>query len=270
MAPIADALKRKVAIEGLDKYVDEVIVPTEKVTEFKAGKKKIVERKLYPGYIVVHMAINDDTWFAVRETSGIGDFTGAGGKPSPMLPHEVARIVQTEEEESDEAPKLDIKFKSGDRVKVKDGTFEGFEGEVGTIDPQTPLAAPLHADLAGLPPLLIQASRHEALLDDANTLEQILLRACELPDIGQRVASEMFFVGRWLYAGGQVQKAMREKGIEYDKVIGGHGHPIKFLRKGDRNELEAATGQDKLPALKLADGTVLTPSKKILEWVNAQ
>jgi len=134
---IADTLKRKIAIEGLDKYVGEIVVPTEKVTEFKAGKKKIVERKLYPGYIVVHMHINDATWFAVRETSGIGDFTGAGGHPSPMLPHEVARIVQTEEEESDEAPKLDIRFKTGDRVKVKDGTFEGFEGEVGTIDAQS-------------------------------------------------------------------------------------------------------------------------------------
>jgi transcriptional antiterminator NusG len=96
-----------------------------------------VERKLYPGYIVVRMNINDDSWFAIRETSGIGDFTGAGGKPSPMLAHEIARIVQTEEEESDDAPKLDIKFKSGDRVKVKDGTFEGFEGEVGSIDPQS-------------------------------------------------------------------------------------------------------------------------------------
>ena len=136
---IADALKRKVAIEGLEKYVDvdNILVPTEKVTEFKGGKKKVVERKLYPGYIVVRMHINDDSWFAIRETSGIGDFTGAGGKPSPMLPHEVARIVQTEEEESDDAPKLDIKFKSGDRVKVKDGTFEGFEGEVASIDPQS-------------------------------------------------------------------------------------------------------------------------------------
>jgi transcription termination/antitermination protein NusG len=134
---VADALRRKVAIEGLDKYVGEIIVPTEKVTEFKGGKKKVVERKLYPGYIVVHMHINDDTWFAVRETTGIGDFTGAGGRPSPMLPHEVARIIQTEEEESDEAPKLDIKFKSGDRVKVKEGTFEGFEGEVSAIDPQS-------------------------------------------------------------------------------------------------------------------------------------
>jgi transcriptional antiterminator NusG len=131
---IAEALERKMRIEGLDRFFDQVIVPTEKVTEFKGGKKKVVERKLYPGYIVVHMHINDDTWFAVRETSGVGDFTGAGGKPTPMLPHEVSRIVQTEEEETAEAPKLDIRFSSGDKVKVKEGNFENFEGEVNTID----------------------------------------------------------------------------------------------------------------------------------------
>ena len=131
---IAEALERKIKVEGLDRYFDQVIVPTEKVTEFKGGKKKVVERKLYPGYIVVHMHINDDTWFAVRETSGVGDFTGAGGKPTPMLANEVSRIVQTEAEETTESPKLDIKFASGDKVKVKEGNFESFEGEVGTID----------------------------------------------------------------------------------------------------------------------------------------
>jgi transcriptional antiterminator NusG len=131
---IAEALERKMRIEGLDRFFDQVIVPTEKVTEFKGGKKKVVERKLYPGYIVVHMHINDDTWFAVRETSGVGDFTGAGGKPTPMLASEVARIVQTEEEETSEAPKLDIRFATGDKVKVKEGNFESFEGEVNTID----------------------------------------------------------------------------------------------------------------------------------------
>jgi transcription termination/antitermination protein NusG len=131
---IAEALERKMKIEGYERYFDQAIVPTEKVTEFKGGKKKVVERKLYPGYIVVHMHINDDTWFAVRETSGVGDFTGAGGKPTPMLASEVARIIQTEEEETSEAPKLDIKFAKGDKVKVKEGNFESFEGEVNTID----------------------------------------------------------------------------------------------------------------------------------------
>ena len=133
---IADALKRKIKVEGLDRYFDDVVVPTEKVTEFKAGKKKVVERKLYPGYIVVHMCINDDTWFAVRETSGIGDFTGSAGKPTPMLAHEVARIVKKDEEEVSESPKLNINFKIGDRVKIKEGTFESFEGEVHLIDEQ--------------------------------------------------------------------------------------------------------------------------------------
>lgn len=131
---IAEALERKMRIEGYEKYFDQAIVPTEKVTEFKGGKKKVVERKLYPGYIVVHMHINDDTWFAVRETSGVGDFTGAGGKPTPMLPSEVARIVQTEEEVTSESPKLDIKFAVGDKIKVKEGNFENFEGEVAKID----------------------------------------------------------------------------------------------------------------------------------------
>ena len=119
------------------RYFGDVVVPTEKVTEFKAGKKKVVERKLYPGYIVVHMCSNDATWFAVRETAGIGDFTGSAGKPSPMLPHEVAKVIRKEEEQTDEAPKLDIKFKLADKVKVKDGTFEGFEGEVSAIDEQS-------------------------------------------------------------------------------------------------------------------------------------
>jgi len=131
---IMAALKRKIAVEGLDDFFGDVIVPMEKVTEFKSGKKKIVERKLYPGYIVIHMHINDDTWFAVRETSGIGDFTGSGGKPTPMLPHEVARIIQSDDEEVEESPKLNISFKIGDRVKVKEGTFESFEGEVNSID----------------------------------------------------------------------------------------------------------------------------------------
>jgi transcriptional antiterminator NusG len=131
---IADGLRRRVAMAGLDRYFGDVIVPTETVTEFKAGKKRVVKRKLYPGYIVVQMEINDDTWFLVRETPGIGDFTGSAGKPSPMLPQEIAKIVSKHEEKGEEAPKLKIAFRVGDRVKVNEGTFENFEGEVGNIE----------------------------------------------------------------------------------------------------------------------------------------
>jgi len=131
---IKEGLLRRVAIHRLDHYFGDVIVPTEKVTEFKGGKKRVTKRKLYPGYIVVNMEINEDTWFLVRETPGIGDFTGAAGTPTPMLPHEVNRILARQEEKSDEAPKLKINFSVGDRVKINEGTFENFEGEVDSID----------------------------------------------------------------------------------------------------------------------------------------
>jgi transcription termination/antitermination protein NusG len=131
---IRDGLQRRVAMAGLDDYFGDIIVPVEMVSEFKGGKKRVVKRKLYPGYIVVNMEINDDTWFLVRETPGIGDFTGTIGKPTPMLPHEVAKIVAKQEEKGDEAPKLKISFNKGDRVKINEGTFENFEGEVDVID----------------------------------------------------------------------------------------------------------------------------------------
>ena len=131
---IVDALNRRVKIAGLESYFGEVIVPVEKVTEFKGGKKKVVKKKLYPGYIVAQMVVNEDTWFLVRETPGVGDFTGAGGKPTPMSPQDVERIRPKVEEGPTDEPRLKIEFKIGDKVKINDGTFENFEGEVSGID----------------------------------------------------------------------------------------------------------------------------------------
>lgn len=129
-------LWRRVKMAGLEPYFDEIMVPTEDIVEFKNGKKKITKRKLYPGYIVVHMAINDDTWFLVRETGGIGDFTGAAGRPTPMLAHEVERITKkvVDEEAGEEPVKTNIRFKLGDHVRITEGTFENFEGDVEGID----------------------------------------------------------------------------------------------------------------------------------------
>ena len=134
---ICEALNRRVKIEALEDMFREVVVPTEDVAEFnKAGKRRIVKKKLYPGYIMVNMAINDDTWFLIRETPGIGDFTGSAGKPTPMDPGEVERIISSgKTEEGDEGQiKTSIPFKSGDHVRVKDGNFQGFEGDVDAID----------------------------------------------------------------------------------------------------------------------------------------
>lgn len=134
---IRDALARRVKIAGLDEFFSEIVVPTEDVAEYnKSGKRRIVKRKLYPGYIMVHMVLNDDTWFLVRETPGIGDFTGSAGKPTPMEPREVQRIINygRDAESGETQVKTAIPFKIGEQVRVKEGNFLNFEGEVSAID----------------------------------------------------------------------------------------------------------------------------------------
>ena len=131
---IRETLLRRISLQGLDRFFGDVVVPKEQVTEFKGGKKRVVSRKLYPGYILVNMILNDETWYLVRETGGIGDFTGSAGRPSPMLPQDVAKLLNKAEEKTAETPRLKINFKKGDRVKINEGTFENFEGEVEQID----------------------------------------------------------------------------------------------------------------------------------------
>ena len=136
---ICEALRRNASRAGMEHFFGDILVPSEDVKEFsKSGKQRIVKRKLYPGYIVVRMAINDDTWFLVRETSGIGDFTGAVGKPTALTKEEIDRIVASTlpdpESQSDDTVKTAIKFKVGDRVRVKEGYFQNYEGDVSKID----------------------------------------------------------------------------------------------------------------------------------------
>ena len=93
--------------------------------------KKVVERKTYPGYIMVEMELNEKTWFVVRETPGVGDFVGAHGTPSKMTMTEVNQMLGQETSKTEEAPaKVRIDVERGDRVKIKDGPFENFEGTV--------------------------------------------------------------------------------------------------------------------------------------------
>jgi transcriptional antiterminator NusG len=135
---IKDALMRRVRMNGLERYFREIVVPTEDVVEFtKTGKRRVVKRKLYPGYILINMAVSDESWFVVRETSGIGDFTGSAGKPTPMEPKDVERILRSSKvlpEEEGAGVKTAIPFKTGDRVRVKEGYFQNFEGDVHAID----------------------------------------------------------------------------------------------------------------------------------------
>ncbi len=136
---ICETLERRIKIAGIGRYFSDILVPTEDVREYaKSGKQRIVKRKLFPGYIVVKMHINDESWFLVRDTPGIGDFTGAAGKPVALSDAEINRIISTTRPDpqasTEEVVKTAIRFKSGDHVRVKDGYFQNCEGDVSAID----------------------------------------------------------------------------------------------------------------------------------------
>lgn len=127
---IREALERRVKIQGLGRYFGRIVVPTEKITEIRNNKKRVVERKSYPGYIMTEMELNEKTWFAVRETPGVGDFVGAHGQPSPMREDEVNKMLGREIAKDEKPAPVKIDVERGDRVKIKDGPFENFEGTV--------------------------------------------------------------------------------------------------------------------------------------------
>lgn len=137
---VAEALQRKVKIEGLDTRIGRILVPTLKERRMKAGQAKIVERKLYPGYVFVEMSTEDDgkvfenVWFMVKETTGVGDFIGSDGKPTPMPEHDVVGMLAASEKADDAGSVTGLDLKKGEIVKITEGSFESFEGEVESVD----------------------------------------------------------------------------------------------------------------------------------------
>ena len=135
---VRESLVRKVKIEGLEERVARILVPTERVRSMKGGVKKEADRKLYPGYVFIELEteadgrIPDKVWFLIKETDGVGDFIGSNGKPSPMTPRDQSKMLE-EAEKPDDAPSLKTEYKKDDRVKVRDGPFENFEGQVEEI-----------------------------------------------------------------------------------------------------------------------------------------
>jgi transcription termination/antitermination protein NusG len=130
---IKDSLQRRIRRDGFEGLFGQIVIPTEKVVETKGGRRRVIERKLYPGYIVIQMCLNDDTWYLVRDTTGVGDFTGTGGLPTPMNNEEISRLLR-QEELVNEPAKIKIPLNHGDVVKIKEGTFDTFEGTVDSID----------------------------------------------------------------------------------------------------------------------------------------
>lgn len=137
---VRDALERKVKIEGLESCVGRILVPTIKERRMRGGTARIYKRNLYPGYVFVEMATEEDgsvpenVWFMIKETTGVGDFIGSDGKPTPMAEHDVGSMLAASAQ-GEEAPTLSgLNYQKGDRVKITSGSFENFEGEVDTVD----------------------------------------------------------------------------------------------------------------------------------------
>lgn len=133
---IKEAIERRVKIDGLEDSFGQIVIPTEKVTEMRRGKRVSKERKLFPGYMMVEVDFNDRILFLFRETSGVGDFVGGTALnkiPTPMSDREIERMLRVKGDTT--APTIVSRptFDRGDRVKVKDGTFSGMEGEVKEI-----------------------------------------------------------------------------------------------------------------------------------------
>lgn len=137
---VRETLLRKVQIENLGGWVGRIMVPTEKTKTLKGGKHRITETKLYPGYVFVEMKlepdgrIQQDVFFLIKETTGVGDFVGTAGRPTPMAPHEVEKML-FDSRKPEESPQVKMEFAKGDHVTIKEGPFENYEGTVDEVLP---------------------------------------------------------------------------------------------------------------------------------------
>lgn len=136
---VREALVRKVKIEGLEEKVGRILVPTERRPSPRGrSTKKFVDRKMYPGYVFVEIelteegSIGEKEWFLIKETSGVGDFIGSGGKPNPMKPGDVDKMLMQVEKAQEGAP-VSVDFVKDDMVKIKEGAFENFEGTIDEV-----------------------------------------------------------------------------------------------------------------------------------------
>ena len=133
---VRDSIMSEATRMGLDRFVENVEVPIEKVTEVRRGKKVTSDRKFFPGYVLAKLELNDDVYHLVKNTPKVTGFLGASGKPQPITESEAARILNTKEEAAAAAPKQKIKvdYEIGDSVRVLEGPFASFNGIVEELD----------------------------------------------------------------------------------------------------------------------------------------
>jgi len=124
-------LEHRIESMGMQNQIFQVVVPTEEEVELRDGHRRTTERRVFPGYILVEMVMNDDTWYVVRNTPGVTDFVRSGTKPVMLRQEEVDKILRRMEAE---APKIKVSFREGQKVRIIEGPFEDFMGTVDMID----------------------------------------------------------------------------------------------------------------------------------------
>ena len=130
---VKEALQHRARAYELDEKFGEILIPTEKVVEMRGGRKVITTKQVYPGYVLVHMEMNPDTWQVVKNTDKVMGFVPPH-KPQPMPEEEIARI-RSQMDDANQAPKLRHKFRTGESVRIIHGPFNGFHGEVDEVHP---------------------------------------------------------------------------------------------------------------------------------------
>jgi transcriptional antiterminator NusG len=128
---VRHAVEQRIETMGMQDKIFDVVVPTEEEIEVREGKRRTIERRVFPGYILVQMIMDEDSWYVVRNTPGVTGFVGMGNDPTPLRPEEVAQIMHRMEAE---APKIKVTFRPGQKVRIIDGPFNEFIGTVGDID----------------------------------------------------------------------------------------------------------------------------------------
>jgi transcriptional antiterminator NusG len=131
---VKKSLDERIKILDQERFFGEILVPTEQVVELRKGEKKTSSRKFYPGYILVQMILNEETWHTVRNTAKVTGFVGGEVKPTAISDEEAARIIH-QMEEGVSKPKAKYSFEEGDEVRVVDGPFNNFQGVVDEIKP---------------------------------------------------------------------------------------------------------------------------------------
>lgn len=128
---VAESIRQRAAVLDMNDKIFQILVPKEKMIEVKNGKRRVVEKRIFQGYVMVQMKLSEDAWFTVRNTPSVTGFVGSGSEPTPISQDEMDKIMKRMGRDQ---PKHKIDYKAGEVVSITDGPFKGFDGSISEVD----------------------------------------------------------------------------------------------------------------------------------------